>query len=413
MTSGATELGTSFAADRLPPLRHQRTRSYATLLVIPLVAFLLVFFVFPIVLMLSRSIYAPDIATALPRTVQAIASWSREGLPDATVKEALVADLAQSPPDALGRAGRRLNSFQPGFNSLIAKTRKAVQDAEGKANLATRLGQIDAKWDNPSYWATLANNASVFTDSYLLAASDLMRTVAGDIVSAPPSQRIYWSIVGRTLKISLITTAFCLLLAFPLAYGIKAAGPRLRLLLLGFVLLPFWTSLLVRSVAWVVLLQREGLITAMIRTVDPDFIGLALVHNRPGVYIAMVHTLLPFAVLPLYAVMVNIPKSLVRASFSLGASPLRSFFQVYLPQTAPGLFAAGLLVFIPAIGYYITPALVGGGQDQLVSYYIATFVNATVNWGMAAALSVVLIAMVVLLLLAFSPFIRGSRRALT
>jgi putative spermidine/putrescine transport system permease protein len=412
VTYGAAESAMPAAVGGLASKRGGRARSSAALLVLPLVLFVLVFFVFPILLMLSRSVYDPDIAAALPRTAQAIASWSREGLPDRAVREALVADLATSSPDAVGRAGRRLNSFQPGFNSLLAKTRQAVEDAGSEVGLAARLGEIDAKWNSPAYWATLANNAAAFTDSYLLAAVDMKRTTTGDIAAAAPSQRIYGSIFGRTLKISFVTTAVCLLLAFPLAYGISAAGPRLRLLLLGFVLLPFWTSLLVRSVAWVVLLQREGLVTATIRLVDPEFAGLALVHNRPGVYIAMVHTLLPFAVLPLYAVMVNIPKNLVRASFSLGAPPLRTFLRVYLPQTAPGLFASGLLVFISAIGYYITPALVGGGQDQLVSYYIATFVNATVNWGMAAALSVVLIAAIVLLLLAFGPVIRKSRHAI-
>lgn len=414
MTSGVADFG------HVPPLPGGQSRRWTdylpsgmTLLLLPPVLFVLLFFVGPILLMLSRSVYDPEIVDALPRSVIAIGKWDRTGLPDATVKRALVEDLQAAPADAVGRAARRLNSFRPGFNSLLTKTKQSIDDApEAAAGQAVQLEEIDPRWTDASYWAALANNTSSLTDAYLLAAIDKKRNTQGEIVSVESSQRIYWSIIGRTLMISLVTTIICLVLAFPLAYGIVAAGPRLKLTLLAFVLLPFWTSLLVRSVAWVVLLQREGLVTATVRIFDPDFAGLALVHNRAGVYIAMVHTLLPFAVLPLYAVMGNIPRSLAQASFSLGARPARTFFRVYLPQAAPGLYASGLLVFISAIGYYITPALVGGGQDQLLSYYIATFVNATVNWGMAAALSIVLILLIVVLLLAFYPLMRRSGRAL-
>ena len=157
------------------------------------------------------------------------------------------------------------------------------------------------------------------------------------------------------------------------------------------VLLPFWTSLLVRTGAWVVLLQREGPVNGLLQALGLTDEPLQLVYNRFGVYVAMTHILLPFMVLPLYSVMRGIPPEYMRAAASLGARPLRAFLRVYLPQTVPGIGAGCLLVFILAIGYYITPALVGGANDQMVSYFVAFFTNQTVNWGMAAALGAVLL----------------------
>ena len=163
------------------------------------------------------------------------------------------------------------------------------------------------------------------------------------------------------------------------------------------VLLPFWTSLLVRTAAWVVLLQREGPINGVLQALRITEQPLQLIYNRFGLYVAMTHVLLPFMILPLYSVMRAIPPQLMRAAASLGARPVRAFAQVYLPQTAPGIGAGCLLVFILAIGYYITPALVGGTDDQMISYFIAFFTNQTMNWGMAAALGAVLLAATLIL----------------
>ena len=162
-------------------------------------------------------------------------------------------------------------------------------------------------------------------------------------------------------------------------------------------LLPFWTSLLVRTGAWVVLLQREGVVNDVLIALGLISEPLQLVYNRFGVYVAMTHILLPFMVLPLYSVMRGIPPQYMRAAASLGARPLRAFLRVYLPQTVPGIGAGCLLVFILAIGYYITPALIGGINDQMVSYFVAFFTNQTVNWGMASALGTVLLIVTLLL----------------
>jgi putative spermidine/putrescine transport system permease protein len=211
-------------------------------------------------------------------------------------------------------------------------------------------------------------------------------------VPVPAQQAIYLDIFQRTFTIGAGVTLICLLLGYPLAYKLATLPVRVSNLLMILVLLPFWTSLLVRTAAWVVLLQREGPINGALQALRLTDQPLQLVYNRFGLYVAMTHVLLPFMVLPLYSVMRGIPPQLARAAASLGARPLRAFVKVYLPQTVPGIGAGCLLVFILAIGYYITPALVGGAEDQMISYFIAFYASRTVNWGMAAALSIMLLA---------------------
>jgi putative spermidine/putrescine transport system permease protein len=163
------------------------------------------------------------------------------------------------------------------------------------------------------------------------------------------------------------------------------------------VLVPFWTSILVRVAAWIVLLQREGLVNKALMTMSVINEPLALLFNRSGVIVAMVHILLPFMILPLYSVMKSVPGTYLRAAISLGSPPLAAFYRVYLPQTWPGIGAGTLLVFILSIGYYVTPALLGGADDQMLSYYIAQYTNVDVNWGMACALGSVLLISTLLL----------------
>ena len=157
------------------------------------------------------------------------------------------------------------------------------------------------------------------------------------------------------------------------------------------VLVPFWTSVLVRIAAWIVLLQNNGLINRLLMFIGATDTPVPLLFNRLGVIIAMVHILLPFLILPLYSVMKSVPPNYLRAAVSLGSTPLSAFFKVYVPQTYPGVAAGGLLVFITAIGYYVTPALLGGPSDQMLSYYVAQYTNVQVNWGMASALGSVLL----------------------
>jgi putative spermidine/putrescine transport system permease protein len=176
-----------------------------------------------------------------------------------------------------------------------------------------------------------------------------------------------------------------------------------------FVLLPFWTSLLVRTASWIVLLQREGLVNQTLQATGLIDEPLALIFNRAGVYIAMTHVLLPFMLLPLYSVMRGIPPAYARAALSLGAPPLAAFLKIYLPLSMPGVAAGCLLVFILAIGYYITPALVGGAADQMISYFVAFYTLETVNWGMAAALGTVLLVATLILYLLYARLVGIDR----
>jgi putative spermidine/putrescine transport system permease protein len=208
----------------------------------------------------------------------------------------------------------------------------------------------------------------------------------------PEDQQVFGRILLRTFEISAVVTVLCVLLGYPLAWWLSTLPARRANLLMILVLVPFWTSILVRVAAWVVLLQREGLVnTALMATsvIDEPF---ALLFNRTGVLISMVHILLPFMILPVYSVMKSVPTTYVRAAVSLGSPPLAAFLRVYVPQTLPGVGAGALLVFILAIGYYVTPALLGGANDQMLSYYIAQYTNVDVNWGMACALGAILLA---------------------
>jgi putative spermidine/putrescine transport system permease protein len=178
----------------------------------------------------------------------------------------------------------------------------------------------------------------------------------------------------------------CLLLGYPLAYWLSTMSARSANILMILVLVPFWTSVLVRVAAWIVLLQREGLVNKALLGLNLVAEPLTLLFNRTGVVISMTHILLPFMILPLYSVMKSVPPTYLRAAVSLGSPPLAAFFRVYVPQTWPGIAAGALLVFIVCLGYYVTPALLGGADDQMLSYYIAQYTNVDINWGMACAL---------------------------
>ena len=252
--------------------------------------------------------------------------------------------------------------------------------------------EIDPRWEELGYWQAIAKNGSRWTPDYLLTAVDLKRDIQGHIVKVDPESAAFFNILLRTFKVSAIVTMAALLLGYPLAYWLSTLSPRRANILMILVLVPFWTSILVRSAAWIVLLQSNGLVNRYLLELGIISQPLPLLFNRLGVIIAMVHILLPFMILPIYSVMKSVPASYLRAAVSLGSSPLAAFFRVYVPQTYPGMGAGGLLVFILSIGYYVTPALLGGAGDQMLSYYIAQYTNVTVNWGMACALGTVLLS---------------------
>ncbi len=371
---------------------ERREQWKAAALVLPLFIFLLASFIAPIGAMLARGVADSDVARILPRVSAELARWDGRDLPPESAYGALIADIrAAREAGTLASVATRLNYDVAGYRTLMFGTGRALaRDLPGTAR-ETLIG-IDPKWGERETWAALHRAGGHVTDFYLLAALDLRRDADDAIVGTGREQAVFRAVLGRTLWISAMVTLMCLLLGYPVAFFIAGQPPARASLLLFLVLLPFWTSLLVRTVAWVVLLQREGILNNLLLSLGLITEPVRMIFNRFAVYVAMVHVLLPFMVLPLYAVMKGISPSYVRAAWSLGAPPHTAFRRVYLPQTLPGIGAGCLMVFIQALGYYITPALVGGADDQMISYFIAFYASKTVNWGMAAALSIMLLA---------------------
>ncbi len=210
---------------------------------------------------------------------------------------------------------------------------------------------------------------------------------------------VYLRVMLNTLYISAIVTPVVVLLAFPVAHLMAHGSPRLRRWLVFLVLVPFWTSLLVRAFATAILLQRHGVVNSFL--IGFGFIEepLPLLYNMTGLLAGCIQVLLPFVIFPLYSSMARIDPSFMRAAATLGASPVRAFLRVYLPLTLPGLVTGAVLVFISTLGYYIIPALLGGARQQMISQLIQDQIANFGNWGAAGALSLVLLAITGLLLL--------------
>jgi putative spermidine/putrescine transport system permease protein len=371
---------------------ERRAQSRALLLIAPLFLFLLITFLAPIAMMLWRAVADTDVAGIMPRTVAALRIWDGTALPSESAYAALIDDVrAARKAGNLASAATRLNYDVNGFRTLLFSTGRRLPETSEESAKGALTG-IDAKWGEIETWAAIKRAGGPLTGFFLLAALDARRSADGTIAGVGNQQAIFVPILWRTLGISGGVTLLCLLLGYPLAYVLAQAEPKTANLLLILVLLPFWTSLLVRTTAWVVLLQREGVINDGFLKLGLIAEPLSLLFTRLAVTLAMTHVLLPFMILPIYSVMKSVPATHMRAALSLGARPGYAFWRVYFPQTLPGIGAGVLMVFIQALGYYITPALVGGANDQMISYFIAFYANRTINWGMAAALSIMLLA---------------------
>ena len=385
--------------------RRRRLRSMA--LTLPLLAFLLAVFVVPLTGLLVRAIENPEVADTLVHTGNALQRWDRQSTPPDAAYAALVRDLSALQETAqAGALARRLNSEISGARSLIMGTYRALPLEPGlsDAQVRERMLALDARWAEAPYWMAIAKNASRWTPDYLLASVDLQRTPQGKVVAVPAEAAAFRDILVRTFEMSATVTLLAILIGYPLSYWLSTLSERRANLMMILVLVPFWTSVLVRIAAWIVLLQSNGLANRFLMSLGLTDSPVPLLFNRLGVVIAMVHILLPFLVLPLYSVMKSIPPNYLRAAISLGSTPLAAFFRVYVPQTYPGVAAGGLLVFITAIGYYVTPALLGGPTDQMLSYYVAQYTNVEVNWGMAAALGSVLLVTTLVLYAVYRKF---------
>jgi putative spermidine/putrescine transport system permease protein len=375
-----------------------RAKRRAFLLVLPLLAFVLLTFLIPIGYMLKRSFEHDGFASSAP----AMVAWF-EANPDfdpANPPEeayaALVQDLARMQTEkTTGIAGTRINYSVPGTISLFKKGAREAKDLTPP--FKESLVAVDADWAKPALWRGMASASNVYTAEFYKVASDLKLNDDG-WARGEDNERIYLYLFGKTFLISAIITVLCLLLAFPVAHLLATLPMAKSSLLMIMVLLPFWTSLLVRTTSWIALLQEQGIVNDLlvgIGLITEDG-RLTMMYNMTGTIVAMTHVLLPFMILPLYSVMRVIPPSYARAARSLGATSWTTFRRVYLPQTLPGIAAGSLLVFILAVGYYITPALVGGADGQLISNLIAFHMSKS-NWSLAAAIAAMLLVSILLL----------------
>ena len=375
-----------------------RSRVRAVSLVVPLFAFVMVSFVIPIFALMWQGVYNDRFSTYTPNLTQQLSKWDGLEEPDEALFMALVEDLKQARKDrTIGRIATRVNQEYPGTRSLFTSTARKAKKL--KAPFKKSVIKTNKKWANIEVWRAMKITSQDLTPSFYATALDGRYTVEKGFVKQNENRQIYVKLFWRTFVISATVMGLCLLLGYPVAYLLATLPLRSSNLLMIMVLLPFWTSLLVRTTAWIAILQSQGVINDLMVAVGitADDSRFSLIYNMTGTIIAMTHILLPFMILPLYSVMKTIPPSYMRAARSLGATPTMAFIKVYVPQTIPGVGAGGLLVFILAIGYYITPALVGGQDGQLISNMIAYHMQKSLNWSLAAALGGILLAGVLLL----------------
>lgn len=260
-------------------------------------------------------------------------------------------------------------------------------------------------------WALLAVPGLLFLALFFLLP--LFRMGMRSVTDPDPSNykvfvqsSLYLKVLWTTIRTSLIVSAGCLLLGYPYAYVMHHASKRAQTVLAALVLIPFWSSLLVRTYAWTVLLQDSGVINSLLTRIGLIDEPLELMRNTLGVTIGMTHILLPFMVLPVFATMRRIDPDLVPAAEGLGARPSMAFRRVFLPLSLPGVFAGTLLVFVLALGFYITPALLGSPQNAMFSELVVNMVSQRLQFGIGSALAVTLLAVTLVLLGIGSRFVR-------
>jgi putative spermidine/putrescine transport system permease protein len=370
---------------------ESRQSTWALILVAPLALFIILTFLAPIVYLLRNAAYDPDVADSLPRTVAVLQQWDGKDIPGEEAFAALVADAkAMTEANTAALVGKRLNYEISGIRSKVVSTIKKAGAQAAPPYKDKMLAESPILNDRLT-WAKIKQAGQAYNTFYFLSMFDFERDADGEIKQVAGERAVYKSILWRTLYISLVVTLLTLVLGFPVAFLLANLPARTANILMIFVLLPFWTSLLVRTTAWYVLLQDNGPINDTLMGLYITNEPLKLIFSRFGTIIAMVHIQLPFTLLPIYSVMKGISPSYMRAARSLGGGPIYSFLRVYLPLTLPGIGAGCLLTFIIALGFYITPALVGGPADQMVSGIIAQAMNQEGNWGKACALGTILL----------------------
>lgn len=383
--------------------RAERSRKLKALaLILPLFLFVVVTFLIPLGRMAFKSVINEETIGRLELTQEALESWDGKDVPDEAAFAALAADLKAAQEKRLaGEIAKRINYEYAGAISKFKGITRKIQSMQAGPYKEVFVG-ADKAWEDPRLWRVIKNASDHYTSYYWLSAVDLRQGAEG-LESVPAEQAVFVDVYGRTFWIAGLVTALTLILGFPVAYLLATQPPARANMLMIFVMLPFWTSLLVRTTAWFVLLRSEGPLNDLAEMIVNQ--RFEMIFTRFGTVLAMTHIQLPFTLLPIYSVMKTIPPSHVRAARSLGAGPFHAFWKVYFPQTVPGIAAGCLLTFILSLGYYITPALVGGPRDQMVSYYVAYYMNNIINFGQAAALGGMLLIITMVLYWAYNKLV--------
>ena len=329
---------------------------------------------------------------------KALETWDGQSAPDESLFAALYKDLNSAQKILSGKSSTRMNYEEPGWKGIIRTSLRKFKTIEGPPYRDAMI-KANKGWGEVRFWQSLVLMKDTRTMGYYLNAFDRRYDVDKNIILRSEERRVYVMLWWRTLILSLIVTVGCLVLSYPVAHLLATLPLRYSNLLMICVLMPFWTSLLVRIVSWMVMLQQEGVINdALVWTrLISDENRLPMMYNFTGTVIVMIQILLPFMILPIYSVMKTIPPSYMRAAQNLGAAPSLAFLRVYMPLTLPGVGAGVILVFIVAIGYYITPELVGGKDGRLIGNMIAYHMQKSLNWGLGAAMGTVLLAAILVL----------------
>ena len=403
-TQDTANTGRLMTADGVPlktalqrSLRIEKLRALG-LVSIP-AGFLILLFIWPLVSLFSKSVDDTLVNQVLPRTMAIYEQWDGADVPGEAHFEAMFLDLVQADRLQLGKVSTRMNYDKSGWKSLIKKSGRQLRKLEPVPPFKDKMIEADKRWNDIEFWNSLGSMKDNFTTGYYWNAIDRRFDASKNVIMQPENRRVYVNFWGRTLKVSLIVTISCLILAYPVSYLLATLPLRHSNLLMIMVLMPFWTSLLVRIVAWMIMLQQQGVLNDSLVSLGilNDENRLPLMYNFNGTLIVMTQVLLPFMILPLYSVMKGIPPYYMKAAQNLGATPTRAFIRIYMPQTIPGIGAGVILVFIVAIGYYITPELVGGRDGQMIGNQIANHLQNTLNWGLASAMGVMLLTGILIL----------------
>jgi len=386
LTADGTPLKTSLQKS----LRRSKLRAMG--LVAGPLLFLIFLFVIPIGNMLTRSVDDSLINKVLPTTLEEFEAWDKTSEPPEALYAAFVNDVRNAEKIDVGKVSTRMNYAKPGWKSLVKRTARKIKKLK-QPPYKEALIKIDERWADKEFWLSLGIMKDKRTFGYFLNSVDKTYDFDKNIIDVDEKRKVYNLLWYRTLLVSFIVTIACLILSYPVAYLLATLPMRISNLLMICVLMPFWTSLLVRIVAWMIMLQQNGVVNDTLVSIGilDDENRLAMMYNFNGTVIVMTQILLPFMILPLYSVMKTIPPTYMKAAQNLGATPTTAFIRVYMPQTIPGIGAGCILVFIVAIGYYITPELVGGKDGRLIGNMVAYHMQRSLNWGLAAAMGTILL----------------------